>query len=306
MKKLLTVLTSYAYDIRRFLAHSQAWRTDYDQMHLKGQLLRKLHSLEKGFSLPPPRRSFGGQKMEVIAGLLERLDDSDGNQWIKDYAAEVIGEVKGFNRSTEEARNAFPRLASAPPSVVTEFDKAATARSLPPSPEEFFATRRSVRIYEQIPVDSELLRRAARLAQLAPSVCNRQSGRVRFYSDEARKQSILALQDGNKGFGHQVPTVAVISSDLRCFHGGHERNQGYADGGLFAMALTFALHTLGLGSCMMNWCVSPEGDRALRKLLQLPDNEIVITLMSIGHLPEHYHVARSRRRPLDEVLLEVS
>jgi nitroreductase len=306
LRHRLKVFPQYVYDIRRFLSHSQAWITNYDEMHLKGQLLRKVHSLEKGFSMPPPRRVFGEKNISTIKQLLSQLEDTEASRWMRDYATQVIAEVEIFNRSSEEERNAFPRSVSQLPTAITAFDKAATLRSLPPAPEDFFATRRSVRIYEQIPVDQDLLRRAASLAQLAPSVCNRQSGRVRFYSGEAEKTAILALQDGNKGFGHQVPTVAVISSDLRSFHGGHERNQGYVDGGLFAMSLTFALHALGLGSCMMNWCVFPKTDRDLRKLINLPDHEIVITLMSVGHLPESYHVARSRRRPLDEVLLELS
>ena len=306
LKRRLMVLPGFLYDMRRFLAHSQAWRTNYDQMHLKGQVLRKVHSLEKGLSLPPPRRAFGGEKIAIVNSLLGNLEATDGNRWIREYAAAVIAEVEEFNRSGEADRNVFPRSSRSARTSVVEFEKDVMLRSLPHSPEEFFATRKSVRIYDQTPVEPELLRRAAKLAQLAPSVCNRQSGRVRFYSEPSKKEAILTLQDGNKGFGHQVPTVAVISSDLRCFHGGHERNQGFVDGGLFAMSLTFALHGLGLGSCMMNWCTSPELDRALRRLLEIPDNEIVITLMALGHLPGSYHAARSQRRPLDEVLLELS
>lgn len=300
------MLGSYLHDINRFAAHSQAWHSRYDQMHLKGQLLRKLHSLEKGLSMPGPRRVFGVQKIAEVDRVIAGLEDSADNEWILQYAREVVAEVARFNLGGQDAKDAYPAQTQGQNTAVTLFEKSEVLRSLPPSPEAFFATRRSLRIYEQVSVPSEVLQRAATLAQQAPSVCNRQSGRVRFYSEEKRKSAILALQDGNKGFGHEIPTVAVISSDLRSFHGGHERNQGYVDGGLFAMALTFALHSLGLGSCMMNWCTDPETDRKLRRLLDIPDNEIVITLMSVGCLPESYHVARSRRRPLSEVLLKVA
>lgn len=303
LRRRLRVLGGYLYDIRRFTAHSQAWHGRRDEMHLKGQLLRKLHSLEKGLSMPAPRRVFGEQKIAEVEVLVAQLKPNADNRWILDYAHEVVGEVRHFNESGPDARNSYPTTSEAVLKAVTSFDKAKVLESLPTSPERFFATRRSVRIYKQESVPENLLRRAAALAQQAPSVCNRQSGRVRFYSEPSIKKEILALQDGNKGFGHQIPTVAVISSDLRSFHGGHERNQGYVDGGLFAMSLTFALHCLGLGSCMMNWCVGQETDRRLRTLLDLPDNEIVITLMSVGFLPDAYHVARSRRRPPSEVIL---
>jgi nitroreductase len=304
-RRRLRAFGSYFYDLRRFAAHSQAWRSRYDQMHFKGQLLRKLHSLEKGLSMPPPRRTFGERKIDEVQGLLARLDDGPDNAWLRQYAGEVMSEVTRFNQAGTEFKNAYPSGAAESALAVRSFSKQGVLKSLPPSPEDFFGSRRSVRIYDQTPVSDDLLRRAAELAQQAPSVCNRQSGRVRFYSKADIKAAILALQDGNKGFGHQIPTVALISSDLRCFHGWHERNQGYIDGGLFAMSLTFALHTLGLGSCMMNWCVAPDTDRDLRALLKIPDNEIVVTLMSIGRLPETYHVARSRRRPIAEVLLNI-
>lgn len=305
LKRRLRVVEAYYYDLKRFAANSLAWHTRRDQMHIKGQLLRKLHSLEKGLSLPPPRRVFGEAKMSEIETLVEMLRNSPGDEWVLEYAREVMAEVKGFNQKDPASKDSYPVGGEGDGVAVISLDREQVLRSLPASPETFFQTRRSVRIFDDRPVSEVLLRRATELAQLAPSVCNRQSGRVRFFSEESSKAAILELQDGNKGFGHRIPTVGIVTSDLHCFHGGHERNQGYVDGGLFAMSLTFALHTLGLGSCMMNWCVAPETDLRLRTLVKIPESEIIITLMAVGNLPESYHVARSRRRPLSEVLLEL-
>jgi hypothetical protein len=47
----------------------------------------------------------------------------------------------------------------------------------------------------------------------------------------------LSYQNGNSGFGHTVPALFVITSDMRIFEKSGERNQGWVDGGLFAMAL---------------------------------------------------------------------
>ena len=70
---------------------------------------------------------------------------------------------------------------------------------------------------------------------------------VHAYDDE-RQQQVIAVQ-GNAGFGDRVPLVLVITSDLQTFFAPEERNQAWIDGGMFAMSLVHALHSLGLASC---------------------------------------------------------
>ena len=43
-------------------------------------------------------------------------------------------------------------------------------------------------------------------------------------------------------------------------------------------------------------------DRAMRGFVGIPDNELVITMLGLGHMPEHFKVPRSQRKPLGEVL----
>jgi nitroreductase len=40
----------------------------------------------------------------------------------------------------------------------------------------------------------------------------------------------------------------------------------------------------------------------LRKLIRLPESEVVIMIIAVGHIPEKLMVARSARKPLEEVL----
>ncbi|MEI6203126.1 MAG: M81 family metallopeptidase [Enhydrobacter sp.] len=46
----------------------------------------------------------------------------------------------------------------------------------------------------------------------------------------------------------------------------------------------------------------PEADIALRRVGGIPDVQLVIMLLAVGHLPERLRVAQSPRRPLDDVL----
>ena len=140
------------------------------------------------------------------------------------------------------------------------------------------------------------------LAQTAPSVCNRQSCKAYVYTGQADKDRILALQDGNGGFGSTAGAIIVCTSDLSAFYKPGERNQGFVDGGLFAMSLVYALHALGAASCMLNWSHVAHRDRKLRTLIGLPEREIIISLVAVGSLPERFDVAASPRRELDDVL----
>jgi nitroreductase len=165
----------------------------------------------------------------------------------------------------------------------------------------FFGKRYSVRHFDPAPVDPALIHRAVGMAQKAPSVCNRQSGRVHVLVSDVKKTQALRYQNGNRGF-EVIPVVLVITSDLRCFLEPSERYQAWIDGGLFAMSLNYALHSLGLGACMLNWSVDAPTDAAMRAANAIPEHESIIMMMAVGHLPERFRVAQSPRRPIDEVL----
>ena len=167
---------------------------------------------------------------------------------------------------------------------------------------DFFARRHSIRQFSAEPVAAVLVAQAVAMAQKTPSVCNRESGMVHAAFEPGIKERLLALQNGNRGFGDQAGCVLVVTSRLDTFLSVGERYQGWIDGGMFAMSLVYALHSLGLGSCCLNWSVEPEADIALRRVGGIPDDQLVIMLLAVGHLPERLRVAQSPRRPLDDVL----
>jgi nitroreductase len=168
--------------------------------------------------------------------------------------------------------------------------------------EKFMQHRHSVRQYAKGPLDDETIVRIVRNAQQCPSVCNRQTCKVYAINNLERVQELLAFQAGNAGFRQDIQTVFIVTSNLSEMNLIGERYQGWIDGGIFAMALALAIHAEGLGACFLNWSVQPSQDRAMRKHLGITDDELVITMMSAGHLKEVFSVPVSHRRPLEEVL----
>lgn len=146
----------------------------------------------------------------------------------------------------------------------------------------------------------ETISAAIDLAMRSPSVCNRQTARVHVFTG-TDAQRVLSFQSGNRGFGHNVPMVIIVASDLRYFTGTAERYQGWIDGGMFSMLLLLALQTAGLGAVALNWSVKNEKDRALREEASLPSHERVIMLIGCGYPKAGCRVPVSSRRAAADV-----
>jgi nitroreductase len=170
--------------------------------------------------------------------------------------------------------------------------------------DEFITSRRSVRDFDETrQVDPAIVVEAVRLASHTPSVCNRQAARVHEYRGHENAARILAHQNGNAGFRDQVQNVLVVTVERGLFAGASERNQRWIDGGLFAMTLVWALHGLGVSSCMLNWSMTNDRSDALRAAAGIPSSEDVICMIAIGYPPDGgVRVARSPRRPVEQIL----
>src|SRR3546814_5180755 len=81
-----------------------------------------------------------------------------------------------------------------------------------PNPQNFFRTRASVRDYSSAPVPSAVIEEAVELALHSPSVCNRQASYVYCLQSRAIIDRALSLQNGNRGFGHEIPCLLKIGS----------------------------------------------------------------------------------------------
>jgi nitroreductase len=280
-------------------------------VNLEAQLTKDYHRVEKGLSLREPKQPFGAAVERRLSMLIPVAAGAgagagaDGPDAAAGAAAGAETADAPYLRFAQEARGALgtwndrgtidddlsPQALPAPLFGAVEMDR-------------LFATRHSVRDFdEHRPVEPATLEEAVRLATYTPSVCNRQAGRVHAFSGADDAARILAHQTGNAGFRSQVRSVLVVTVERGLFAGTDERNQRWIDGGLFAMTLVWALHGLGVSSCMLNWSMSNAQSDALRTEAGIPDSEDVICLIAIGYPPQRgFRVARSPRRPVGQVL----
>ncbi|GMV54408.1 MAG: hypothetical protein AMXMBFR6_02130 [Betaproteobacteria bacterium] len=314
----LLVMRYFGYDMLNTY-RAMRWRSgERDPVSLGAELTFYDHKLEKGLVMPGTKRMFGDDAA-LQTMLLARKWVRSGYpqsdpvfagavQILACYRAHI--EKWGFEVSTQFA-NTIDRFlhefAERDPSLDSPVPLATEQCSDSPQAYDGFRqlchARRSVRNFLPNTVPSGVFERAVGLAQLSPSACNRQPCKVIVVSDADRKRTLLSYQNGNRGFGHLVPHVAILTVDERCFFDASERHEPYIDGGLFAMSLILGLRAEGVASCCLNWCVSPENDRAAHRLFDLPDSCRIVMLIAIGYPPPECMVARSPRKELADVLL---
>ena len=305
-------LRDYFYDYLRFVASSSSVRDPNDAESASAPINKDYHRLEKGLALPEPRPGFGKASVEFIAKAVPEAEATYGSTLSTRAARGAMAAYVDYHRRIgAEATLAEQFLQKAgqddaDPGGVLAVTRAAIHEAAKIDFAGFARARHSIRNFTGEPVDIDDILEAVSIASKSPSVCNRESRRVHVAFDEAVKAKLLSFQNGNRGFGHLAGAVLVITSDMRAFTDFGERNQCWIDGGLFAMTLNYALHARGLGACMLNWSVRRETDRAMRTAAAIPDNEAVIMMMAVGHLPETLTVAASPRPPARELVRVVT
>lgn len=302
------------YDFTQFITYSSAVFTGNSREKLSALITMAYHGIEKGLSLPAPRPGFGKDLVCMLTCRLERYGAAFGFDENAVIALNVLRRYCGFNEAngtldlTLKSRiEALSRYASSrSPSTCQGGVKLILRQDFLKHAKmdlrEFFGSRSSVRQYSDQFIDMEDIVAAISLAQKTPSCCNRQSGRVWVMRDQMKVQKALKIQGGARGFSQEVPAVLVVTSDLACFQSDGERFQAWIDGGMFAMSLVYALHSLGLVSCCLNWSKGHATDKQFKREFQIPGNETIIMLISVGHPKNEFAVAQSYRCPVTQIM----
>lgn len=309
LRQAWRLAVAHATDGLRFWRHSFTRRAS-DREQMRGRIAMDLHFLEYGMALRAPSVGHGLDKAERLIDDIEtylRRWRADAQTAIAMRALDAhLALNVGHPRATpiRERLDALSLDADADlrggVEEVRREDIAAAVRGVDfPA---FAAARHSIRQFAPDPVPEAALRRAVAAAQQSPSSCNRQTCRLHVWTRPDLVARVVALQSGNRGFGHELGGVAVVWSDLRNWSGAGERASGLVDGGMFAMSFILALHAEGLGTISLNWSEEPAKDRALRRLAALPESAQIVVMVGFGTLPETLRVPVSQRRPVESCL----
>lgn len=161
--------------------------------------------------------------------------------------------------------------------------------------------RVSIREFSGSAIDDAAVLRAIQNAQKTPSVCNRQCWRVYKTSDKQLVREVLSHQ---RGFAYeQMPeTLLAVAASSSAFISPVERNQGFVDGGLYAMSILYGLEAEGLAAVPLNACLYWRDRVAITRLLRMNRADEIVMFIAVGDYPSETIVPSSDRRPVSGTL----
>lgn len=148
-------------------------------------------------------------------------------------------------------------------------------------------TRRSIRKYQDKPVDRELIREIVKAASLAPSWKNSQVSRFYVADGEKKAELMACLPEFNQASVKDAPVLIVTTVVKK--RSGFERDGSYSthlkegfqcfDNGLAVQNLCLKAHELGLGTLIMGLYDEP----AIREFLKLDDTQEIVSVIAVGY-----------------------
>lgn len=315
MKTAIQLRKDVHMDRRRF-AKAYAAPACVSQTQMESLLIFFVHQIEKGFSFDEYQFGRGKGALRNIADLSARLRIVDAN-WRNNpvYRDAVLALGEYLRRHLSAGHDTTYMTSLFDAEMLNDIERA-SKRNYPCIElskndkldnadvpfHELVERRHAIRSYSEQPVTRAELEEAITLSLRTPSVCNRQPARIRIFTDAKQISNALKIQGGFGGYD-TPPVLMLVTADLQAFMGSNERNEGYVDGGLFSMSLLYALESCGLAACPLNTMFSQEMDEKTRELLHIPENEVFIMYISVGHFRETSRICRSQRFGLDRILM---
>lgn len=306
IKNILFVVAGFSYDFFRYFAYA-GWRKG-GAVKRGYRAVKIYHRLEKSLSFRARKPNSGSEAIFALYNFFgEKSFDTEKPGYQERVAVKVMSdflqEMQSSDPLIDEARSLCQKLQSirASDGGVFAYTQEKLQAGQLEKPEQFFMSRYSVRDFQNSAVDCNLIKRALRLAMKSPSVCSRQAWHVYHIEKRELIDKALSFQNGNRGFGHEVPCLLIVAADLSAFDTASERYQHWIDGGMFSMSLVLALHSLGIGSCCLNWSKGPVDDIKLRKALKIQGSHSVLMMMAVGYANDSLKVCSSVRRPVEEI-----
>ena len=155
--------------------------------------------------------------------------------------------------------------------------------------------RRSVRNFEEAPVERKLVMEALRAASWAPSGLNNQPWRFALLWDPEEKEKLAALTR----YSAVLKGAAVLIPVFLDRETSYDYTKDCQAIGACIQNLLLAMHSFGLGAAWIGEILK-NGERVV-EALQLPARLELMAVVAAGH-PAHRNQS-SHRRPVEELIV---
>ncbi len=255
-------------------------------------ITRLYHIIEKGLAYENYRPGFGAQNIWALIEVMKRYFSLgyDTNAFFYKTALCCLNcylkKNKEYGCENTELETAVTNLPGEPNNnggtIVIRAPKDLNFSSY----STLIKQRHSIRHFSNTPVDIEKIKAAISLAQCTPSACNRQPWKTRIIKTKRVIDEVLRNQNGNAGFGQEIDTLLVITSDLRYQQRSRETFQVFIDGGMYAQNLINCIFFAGIGCIPLSAALTTEQEINVRNVVGLHEAEVLILFLGLGNYPD--------------------
>ena len=311
--KLTRLEREYLFDKDFYVSNSM--RSEENLSKIAYLLVIHEHTLEKGLS-HFDLRPFGQRKVNIIMDLLKRELKYDNHE--KDFSFIIgINSLREYKKAYENHKwtdkaeykevSEFLKKYEHIPEQRTgayEVTNEELKKSYNIDYKSFIKSRHSTRNYKHEDLKLKDIQEAVEMAKYSASACNRQYVKLHYYPKGKMKQNVIDYSLGKGGLYLEGVNTFIITFDVNGLGGVGERNQGYFNAGLFATNLVNAFHSLGIGTCFIQFANPVEQEEKLKKLNDIPSNERIAVILYAGYYDEKSIFAVSPRKNFEEIFTE--
>lgn len=295
----------------RFVDYSGMLHQNNSEVKMLSDIAMKCHIIEKGLTMPDMKLGFGiARVVQIIQQCNNYITSHNSVNCQLLHAVGVLKEYLSvhqragfqFKNGFEEKINELVGKVNCIETcqlITSQTDYFANKLS---SFDLFSASRHSLRHFSNEDINITTLIDAVKLAQNAPSSCNRQQARAYIVDKKEAIEQVLKCQNGHRGFGYLSNKLIVVTASVEEYNGILERNSAYIDGGLFMMNLLYALHFFEIGACTLNANFSSQKEKVMRNSLGVPKSEVFLAVIALGKAPKQFKVALSKRNNVEQIL----
>ena len=312
-KKLTRLQQEYLFDSNFYIENNMRAKEDLNRLGYN--IIFTTHTLEKGMS-HFVLRPFAEKKTEHIINLLKLTMKYEGfrthfafinginslreykkiyenHYWtVKEEYKKVSDFLKDYNDVPELKTGAY---------IMT---KEELKKNYTFDYKKFVMSRHSTRNYKHEQLKLEDIREAVEMAKYTPSACNRQYVKLHYYPEGKMRENVIKYALGKGGLYLEGANTFIITFDVNGLQGAGERNQGYFNAGLFATNLVNAFHSLGIGTCYIQFANSVKEEEDLKKMNGIPSYERIAVILFAGYYDEKSIFAVSPRKSVEEYFTE--
>lgn len=158
--------------------------------------------------------------------------------------------------------------------------------------------RRSIRLYDERPVEKEKLFKVLEAARIAPSANNRQCWNYIIISDRELLKRLGKILDNNpdKTAFEKATYVIAVCADPEKSSKRDDKQYYLTDAAISMQQLILAATALDLGTC---W-VAGFAEKPVKNLLKIPENFKIVALTPLGYPAENPEMRE--RKTMEEMV----